>query len=623
MAWFGVLGTVAFGNGRDVSPVPWPMARSVLAALLLKANRVVSSERLVEVLWEDAPPVNALPSLQNHVMRLRRLIADAGGSQIKTVAPGYLIEVTDGSLDLTRFRTLYAAGRRALDAGDPKAARTKLSAALALWRGEPLEDVTSSLLREQEKPGLQQMRLNALEARIDADLQLRRYEEIVAELVGLTAAHPLQERFHAQLMLAYAHAGRQAEALATFQKAREVLAEELGTNPGPALQELHQKVLIGQVSMLPAPRVRLAARPAQLPASLEDFTGRAEEAAQLVQRLGARGQHPGVVPVVVLTGQGGSGKTSLAVHVSHQLRDEFPDGQLFARLGGSGFTPVPAGEVLAGFLHALGADATRIPPGEPERAAMYRSMIAGQRVLVVLDDARDSRHVAQLLPGTAGCAAIVTSRKLLADLPGARQLRLPGFTDDEAVELLAKIVGADRMEGDKRACRRLAELCGGLPLALRIAGTRLVCRPQWRVSDLTDRLADPARRLDELTVGDLSVRAAFAASYAGLRDDAHSDSMMARAFLLLASWAGGGITASAVAAILDTDIATAKVALEALFDRHLIEAGAQGRYRMPSLLGLYAAERAREKEIIAERITDPCGINSVYIPVRVICAASS
>jgi DNA-binding SARP family transcriptional activator len=576
------------------------MARNVLAALLLNANRVVSAGRLVDVLWGDDPPASAVPSLHNHVMRLRAALGELGASRVKTVAPGYLIEVGDGELDLDEFGRLSRRGRDALAAGDWDTALRGLSAALALERGEPLADVTSRLLREQEMPRLVQMRLDVVEARIDARLRLGRSAEAIAELAALTVSYPLRERFHEQLMLACYQKGQQAEALNAYRRAREVLAGELGTEPGPGLRRLHQQVLAQDPGLVIAARREAAVRPAQLPADLGDFTGRGDEVTLLTGLGAGAWQQPGVVPVCVVTGPGGIGKTSLAIHAAHQIRDRFADGELYARLGGSAGRLAEPRQVLGRFLRDLGGDPAQIPYGEAERAARFRSVLAGRRVLIVLDDARDSGQVVPLLPGVTGCAVIVTSRSPLADLPNVCQLSLKPLTSGQALELLSRIVGSPRLRAEAGPAANVAELCAGLPLAVRIAGARLAARPHWQVKELADRLADTAARLDELAVGDLSVRASFAASYVRLRADP-GGLAPARAFRLLGLWAGPDISTPAVAALLGVDPHAAEHALETLLDSHLLQAGrSAGRYHCNGLLSVYAAERAREEDSPAD-----------------------
>jgi len=605
---FGVLGSVVVAEAGRLVRVRGSMPRSVLAALLLSANRVVAAERLMDVVWGDEAPAAAAGALQNHVMRLRSLLGP-DASRLQTVAPGYMLKVGEGELDLDAFDRMSAAGRRALETGEWEAAARDLSAALKLWRGDALADVRSAMLREREVPRLEELRLDALEARVDADLHLGRHEELVRELAGLVAAHPLRERLHGQLMVAYCRAGRPAEALGAFARAREVLAEELGVDPGPELQELHRRVLNEDADLRPArpmaqwtvrpaakspldrPRPGGApmARPAQLPAALADFTGRSTDVAWLAGVLASAGERWGVVPAGVVTGLGGIGKTSLAVHVAHQVSERFPDGQLFARLSTPSGRPVAAGEVLGGFLRALGVDARWLPQREAELAAMLRSALAGRRVLVLLDDAQDGQQVAPLLPGTAGCAAIVTSRGPLAGLPGQQARGLGPLTDCESAVMLAGIIGEGRARAEPKAVTEIAEFCGGLPLALRIAGDRLVARPQWGIASLVTRLASPAGRLDTLAIGGLSVRDALEGSYAALPGG--RDGALARALRLLVPLDGEDITSEMAAALLGSGVPDAESILDALTDRHLLHpAATSSHYRIPPLLGTYVAE---------------------------------
>jgi hypothetical protein len=304
----------------------------------------------------------------------------------------------------------------------------------------------------------------------------------------------------------------------------------------------------------------MVVRPAQLTADLADFTGRAGQVKALSELLSGAGQRPGVVPVGVLTGPGGVGKTSLAVHVAHLVRDRFPDGQLVVRLGGAGPNPAEPGQVLSRFLRDLGIDSATEPAGEAERSAQFRSMLAGRRVLILLDDARDNAQVAPLIPGTSGCAVIVTSRNPLSDVPGARQVPLTALTGDQALKLLSRIIGASRMRAGEQAAAAVTELCAGLPLALRIAGSRLAARPHWRIEDLAGRLANATARLDELAIGDLSVRASFDVSYGNLP---HKDAAVppARAFRLLSLWAGPDTGVPGAAALFGSTVPAAEQAL--------------------------------------------------------------
>jgi DNA-binding SARP family transcriptional activator len=597
MMRFGLLGTVAVDCGGKSASVRWPMPRSVLAALLLNANRVVSAGRLIDVLWGDEPPASAVGSLQNHVMRLRALLAGGGAGRIRTVAPGYLIEVADGDVDLNEFIRLSRCGREARDAGDWEAATRALTDALGLWRGDPLADVTSRLLREREVPRLVQMRLEAWEARVDASLQLGRHAEVIAELAGLTGAYPLRERLHAQLMLAYHQTGRQAEALSAYRRAREILAEELGVEPGPELRQLHQRILAGDPGPAIVTRRPAIIQPAQLPADLGDFTGRADQVMLLTELAGRAGQHPGVVPVCVVTGPGGIGKTALAVHVAHQLAQAFPGGPLHASLQGA-TSAVNPGDVLARFLRDLGVPDSAIPADEAGRAARYRSVLAGRRVLVVLDDAQNAAQVRSLLPGSATCAVIITSRRTLADLAGAVPLGLDVLDPDEARALFTRIAGPERVAAEPDAAQLVLGYCAGLPLAIRIAAARLASRPAWSIAFLAARLSDECGRLGELAAGDLAVRASLAVSYRALPA---GDLQEAGVFRLLGLAGIATISLPAVAALADGPADEIARSLEALIDAHCLETDGAASYRMHDLLRIYAAELAEHADSPEQR----------------------
>ncbi len=612
---FGLLGTVSVRHDGAAIPIRSPMSRNVLAALLLDANRIVSTERLIEVLWGDAPPASATASLHNHIGRLRALLGTNARARIQAVPPGYLIQVNDGELDLESFTGLARCGREANQAGDWDAAARDLSAALDLWRGDPLADVTSAALREVEVPRLTELRLETLEARITLDLQLGRAAEVVIELGALTAEYPLRERLRALLMLAYYRTGRQAEALAVYQAARDVLVEELGVEPGDELRQLQQRILAADPGLVLPPRANggspvaagrpatrfPVARPMQLPSDLGDFTGRADQVRVLVELLAAPQRHSGAVVVSSVTGAGGIGKTSLVVRAAHEVRDLYPDGQLWFSLRGTDARPAEPGEVLARFLRDLGEEPAGMPAEEDERAARFRSVAADRRLLIVLDDARDAAQVRSLLPGTSGCAVLVTSRSPLADLQGARPVLLDALPPDQGLELLTKIIGAHRIIAEPDAADTVVELCAGLPLALRIAGARLAARPHWRVRDLADRLSDAAARLDELVVGDLSVRASFTVSYGNLPVAADGVDP-ARAFRLLGLWSGTDISLPAAAALFGVTDQAAERVLETLLDSHLLSANSSAqRYRLHDLLRVYAAERAYGEETPAER----------------------
>lgn len=343
--------------------------------------------------------------------------------------------------------------------------------------------------------------------------------------------------------------------------------------------------------------------PAQLPADIRDFTGRQDLVAQLCALLAAgdAGDSPGAVPVAVVAGSGGLGKTSLAVHAAHRLRADFPDGQLYVDLLGATTHPQAPADVLARFLRDLGVDSAHVPAGDEERAALFRTRLAGRRVLLLLDNARDAAQVRPLLPGSASCAVLVTARSRMPDLASTRLVDLEVLDDDESLTLFARIVGEARAAGEPEATAEVLVACAGLPLAIRICAARLAARSRWSIKTLAERLRDQHRRLDELRAGDLAVRASFQVSFASLPAAREGSSDPARVFSMLGLWPGPFIGLHAAAALVGEPLGQVDDALEVLVDAHLLESPAPDRYRFHDLLRVYAAERAQEPSIYAER----------------------
>ncbi|HLI38811.1 MAG TPA: BTAD domain-containing putative transcriptional regulator [Streptosporangiaceae bacterium] len=558
-------------------------------------------------------------------------------------------------------RPAEAAGARRAGGSEPGRAAELLTQALDLWRGTALADVPPSPLVEAEAERLEELRLAATELRIQADLACGRYESLVPELRRLLASHPLREGLWLSLMRALDGAGRHAEALDAYGQARSVIAGQLGVDPGRELRELFQRMLSadaqhrpaepaapGSITLgaVPPPGVpgdeglppgaatagaapggavpagpgraggqagpgepgeregREGPVPMQLPADIADFTGRDEHVARVCAMLsaGPPDGNPGAVPLALVAGAGGLGKTALAVHAAHRLRAGYPDGQLYVDLLGASPRPHEPADVLARFLRDLGVDGSRIPPGVDERAALYRTRLSGQRMLVVLDNAAGAAQVRPLLPGSASCAVLVTSRNRMPDLVGSSLVDLDVLDDSEALTLLRRIIGAQRAAAEPAATAELLVACAGLPLAIRICAARLAARSSWTIQALASRLADERRRLDELKVGDLAVRASFEVSFASLPAPARSDQAdPARAFRLLGLWQGPSIGLGAAAALLGQPEDWVADALEILVDAHLLESPAPDRYRFHDLLRVYAADRARAEEGEQER----------------------
>jgi DNA-binding SARP family transcriptional activator len=619
---FSLLGPlVADGAGGQVA-IAGPRLRVLLAALLLHANIPVPAGELAEMVWDGSPPPGAVTTLRSYVRRLRSAV-DPEGAQIATVEPGYVIRVEQAELDVLEFEAHCRDARAALRADEWADASASAMRALGLWRAVPLLDVPAEALRGEFVPRLERLRLQVLEDRFDAGLRLGQHQELIPQLLDTAARHPLQERFHAQLMLALASTGRRAQALHAYQQARRVLIDELGIEPGPELQGIHQRVLAGDTAAMTkgpdaiqpgeVPGTTLTSAhagcadvlaaeapvraPAQLPADTADFTGREAQASYLCNALASHdmASGPGMVRVVVVAGPAGFGKTTLAVHAAHQVRGLFPDGQLYVHLSGASSQPAAPGEVLARLLRDLGVDNGKIPEGEEERAALYRTRLTGRGVLIVLDDARDAAQVRPLLPGSASCAVVVTTRNRAPDLLNTGLVDLGALPEAEALELFSRVAGDARPAAEPEATAEVLRACAGLPLAVRICAARLAVRRQWPIAAMAVRLRDERRRLDELQAGDLEVRASFQVSYDSL-GGGRQRADPARIFRLLGLWQGQRISLPAAAALSGERAEDVAAALEELVDASLLESPEPDWYQLHDLLRLFAIERAQAEE---------------------------
>jgi DNA-binding SARP family transcriptional activator/Tfp pilus assembly protein PilF len=622
---FCLLGSLMVRYRGIAIAVPPGKQRALLAALLLNAGRLVTVDDLVEVLWGSSPPPSARPALKTYVMRLRKTLAGAAQPLISTRPGGYLITVGRGELDVDRFETLAAAARAAEHAGSWADAAAMLRSALSLWRGEPLADVPSDTLVRRELPRLAEMRLTAIEACAAADLRLGRHGDVVIELRRLAAVHPLRERLHALLMLALYRDGRQGEALAVYQQARRSLIDELGAEPGPGLRELQRQILVADPA-LAAPALAAPARPEVigdpsgparspaekdraekgvspavprlLPAAAPHFAGRADQLTALNGMLELASRSEGTVVIAAVSGTAGVGKTALAVHWAHQVTDRFPDGQLYIDLRGFDPVgpPVDVASALRRFLDALGVSAARIPASVDAQIDLYRSQMAGKRLLVVLDNARDAGQVRPLLPGTSGGMVLVTSRDQLASLialEGARPLTVDLLGPGESRELMVRRLGAARVAAEPETAEELISLCARLPLALNIAAAHVELHPQRPLGALVSELRDARRRLDVLASEDSAadVRAVFSWSYRRLSDEA------ARLFRLLGAHPGPDITVAASASLIALGRDQARHLLAELTSAHLLTEHLLDRYTFHDLLRAYATERSHDSDV--------------------------
>ncbi|MBP2319844.1 DNA-binding SARP family transcriptional activator/Tfp pilus assembly protein PilF [Kibdelosporangium banguiense] len=587
---FRVLGPVRVWHAGEWVTIRAAQPRVVLAILLIEAGRVVSADRLVDELWGDHPPRTALNTVQGYIARLRKLLGDGSQTRLLTRGRGYVLEVADGELDSWVFDRLVEAGQRELAGGRLSAGVEQLVEALALWQGAAMHDVLASPMVAAEANRLEQRRLTALEARLGAELALGRHVETVDELARLVEEYPLREKLRCHLMLAMYRCGRRAEALDVYRNGRAVLVAELGMEPGPELSELERAILADDRT-LAGGGVAVRVTPAQVPAGVAGFTGRHGFLRQLDGL-------PPAVGIVVVAGTPGVGKTALAVHWAHRVRDRFSDGQLYVNLRGyASGPPVEPIDALARFLHALGVAAEQVPTDVDEAAALYRSLLADRRMLVLLDNAHHPDQVRPLLPGAPGCMVVVTSRDALTGLiarDGARGLRLDVLTVGEAKTLLAYLLGEQRVHAEALAVSELAELCAYLPLALRITAANLGAHTVTEYCELLragNRLANLEVEGDEQT----AVRAAFDLSYAVLPEDAR------RLFRLLGLVPGADVTVDAAAALAGITTDAAALLLSRLHAAHLVDQHAADRYGCHDLLRLYASERGELEDLPAAR----------------------
>lgn len=584
---FGLLGPLVVEAAGTSLPVASGRQRTLLAALLLQPGQAVPADTLIRHVWGEDPPANARAALQVHILRLRRALDGHGPERIVTRPPGYLLALAPGDeFDLAEFDAAIAAADEAASTGDTTAEAAHLRRALALWRGPALSGVEADSLRREVASRLDERRLATVERRVEVELSLGRHADVVPELRSLTAEHPLRERLWAQLMLALAASGQQAAALEAYDEVRKRLIAELGVEPGAELRAAHQRVL--RPEREPAPAVV----PAQLPAGTAVFTGRG---AYLDRLDAARRGAESTVGLCAIVGTAGVGKTALAVHWGHAVRRCFPDGQLYLNLRGFATTPpVPPAEALAAFLRALGVPPERVPSDVDEAASLYRSMLAGKRVLVVLDNVAGADQVRPLIPGSAGCFVLVTSRNRLSGLvarDGADRIALDTLPPAEARALLVRTLGAARVDADPHAAAALAEACAHLPLALRIVAAKLADAPRHGLADLAGSLRGPGGLAALALDGDhhSAVRSAFELSEAALAPAA------ARLFALLGLAPTADFTASTAAAIAGLTRAEASRMLRALAAAHLLDEVRPGRFTCHDLLRRYAVARAEER----------------------------
>ncbi|MFJ9802564.1 BTAD domain-containing putative transcriptional regulator [Streptomyces wuyuanensis] len=635
-----LLGPVEANRGGTPVRLGGPKPRTVLAALLLARGRVVSDTRLTTLLWDDRPPATCPAQLHTYASRVRHLLGP--GIAVERRRPGYLIRLPERGVrvDLLEFQKRAARGTQALAAGDPATAAGELRSALAIWRGAALGGVCDPLA-DAERDRLEEERLVTLERRIDADLELGRHSALIPELIALIAADPLREGLRGQLMTALYRSGRQADALAAYRAARATLADELGLEPSAELRRLHQALLTGHPSLLPRfsrdaapeapapppPAVAAAAQspaapvpravpppapaapspgrtdrlpaPAELPPAPADFTGRDQEVMRLGTALTGRRPRRPDQAVHVVTGMPGIGKTAVALQTAHRVRRSYPDGQIHLDLRGSGPEPLEPADALGELLRLVGVPAPLVPAALDERIRAWRTRTADRRLLLVLDDAADERRLRPLLPVTDGCAVLITSRSGLYALEGVSRTVLAPLAPPESRSLFEKLAGRSRTGAEPASTTALVDVCAGLPLALRIAGSKVAARPQWTLSRHADRLTDPDRTIAELAFSDLSLRDLLLDAYRRLAPAAR------RALRFHSALGPNPVPAATAARALGTGTEEAEDLLADLAAAHWADvAGRRGEhaYRLHPLVRLFARGMLAEEEGAVPRV---------------------
>ncbi|RNL83371.1 AfsR family transcriptional regulator [Halostreptopolyspora alba] len=610
-----MLGPISAWANGEVLSVGGPRQRCVLGALLVDLGKEVTVERLVDYLWDDHPPRTARSVIQVQISHLRRAFPDL----IETTDGGYLAEVDPARVDLHQFRRLVSGAK---EASEPADAAALWERALDCWRGTPFSGVGSDTLWYTVVEPLLEERWAATVAWARCTLSLGRYQEVITRLTPLVREEPFREPLQYLLMAALQRSGQRAAALSVYREMRTRLVEELGVDPSPEMQELHQRILRdmeGGVRITDPPHDSTDAEPESatedsdaaappaftprndLPRDIPDFAGREQPLRELLA-LGQR--HDGDPPraeVAVITGPGGAGKTTLAVHAAHRLTQLFPDGQLFIDL--YGYTvdqePLTVTTALGSLLRAVGVEPESIPESAEERSALWRAMLDGKRILVVLDNARSFAQVNPLLPAASGSLTVVTARHDLPGLSGARYVPLGMFGERSSLQLFRTVLGADRVEREEDHALQVVRLCGGLPLALRIVVGRMLSRPRWTFDHVAQRLGEHQRRFRELRVEGQDVEVVFELSYQSLNDTQR------RTFLLLGMMIGGTVDLHGAAALLDRDPPDADDLLQELVSVCLLDEPGVDLYRFHDLIGTYARQKAHvvlpEEEIEAAR----------------------
>ena len=594
---FRVLGPLQITTSGRELPLPGQYVRWLLAALLLPERGPVTEGQLLRQVWETSPA--SLHALRTTVSRLRFWLREELGlaEAVRHTGSGYVLRVAPHQVDAGRFLHRYRAAAR--DSDLESGLESTLSA-LGEWRGAVLEGAPDRLREHPAVQSLERARVACACKAADLALALGKPEAVLPHIRELASAAPYDEPLQARLVTLLGESGRRAEGLRRFEEVRRRIADELGVDPSDQLRAAHARLLadppVGGGTPDPGRTVPARRVAAELPMDVATFTGRVCEVTDLCRSLTAPGRDGTIIASI--SGASGVGKSALAIHVAHRIADQYPDGQLYINLLGS--TPkvrslAPAA-ALGRLLRSLGMDDQSVPIETEEAAGQLRSLTAGRRMLIVLDNALDAAQVRGLFPGHGASAVLLTSRKVLTELDGATHLRLDVPSEQECVSLFARLIGRDRARADVTAAEAVVRLCGHLPLAVCIAAARLNARPTWTVRTLADRLATDRDRLAELRVGDRTIQASFAVGYDEL------DAEQVRVFRLLGLLAGPDVGVGVAAALAGLPERQAEDVLDDLVDLHMVENHAAGRYRMHDLLRQFAYDRAQDEETPQDRV---------------------
>jgi DNA-binding SARP family transcriptional activator len=619
---FRVLGPLQIlVSGIDICPTA-PKLRKVVSLLVLRNNQTVPTDALIDEVWGERPPASALATMQTYVYKLRMTMwpdLPQHRTPLQKRPSGYALEIQPDSVDLHHFTVALERGSAELRNGDATAAADTLRRGLDLWRGPLLADVPVGDLLTAYAARLEEQRLVALEQRIEADLRLGRYQDLISELKHLVWVHPLHEAFYSQLLVALYRCDRRGEALEVYRRLRKTLIDELGLDPSPFTQQIQQWILgsggtpglesypamtsltvsegqalhpVAHVDTESEERPWTPPRPAQLPSGVPTLCGREKLFRDTVERMSADKTSPSIMATLVVNGPPGAGKTEFGLHVARQLADAGVC-QLYADLGGSTNHPADPTHVLGEFLFALGANIHAIPEDLDYRSKALRTWTAGRDVLIMLDDAASVGQVRALMPGSSRCTVIVTGSHASLHVLATTSVRVGPLDLPDALAILDQLIGPDRVRRERAAAEELCRLCGGLPLALRCAGAKLMASPAWPMSSFVQLLAEEDGRLTELSHGDIDLVRRIDAPYQRLDEQEKSALRLASMFL------GETVTVEQLADLMGTGRHLAERTIRSLVSHQLAEdtvdeSSAVTGFKLPELVKVYARNRLNE-----------------------------